>query len=70
MFEIARRIEQRFDGIWARLRLIIPPELASRVDSLLEVALAGMESADASATRVQRCWTMCRTRVSSINMDQ
>jgi hypothetical protein len=67
MFEMARRVEQRFNGLWSRLRLIVPPAIASRVDSLLEVAGVGAENADASAARAQRCWTMCRARVSSTN---
>jgi hypothetical protein len=69
MFELARRLEHGFSGLWSRLRLILSPALAARVDSLLLDAAPAAESAGTSSTRAQRCWTLCRARVSSADMN-
>jgi hypothetical protein len=65
LFELARRLDQRFPGLWSRLRLMLDPALGARVDSLLDVALAAAENSDASSMRALRCWMLCRVRVSS-----
>lgn len=65
LVELARRLEPGFPGIWSRLRLTLPAEVAARVDCLLEAALGPGRSIDASAIRAQRCWTLCRGRAST-----
>lgn len=70
LFELARRLEQGFPGLWSRVRLMLPPALVARVDNLLEAALAAAENTDASSMRSQRCWTLCRARVSSAIADR
>jgi hypothetical protein len=67
MFELARRLEQGFPGLWSRLRLILAPAFAARIDSLLQAASTA-ESAGASM-RAQRCWALCRARASSADMN-
>lgn len=60
--ELARRLEHGFPGIWTRLRLLLPEQLANRVDTLLPAALAEWSPAAGPEARAQRCWQMCRVR--------
>lgn len=61
MIELARRLEQGFPGMWSRLRLLLAPALAQRVDALLPAALATAPP-EPSASRAQRCWQICAMR--------
>lgn len=60
--ELASCLEHGFPGIWTRLRLLLPEQLATRVETLLptEREPAG------SAARAQRCWQMCHARAASL----
>ncbi|MEN3293144.1 MAG: hypothetical protein V7642_2397 [Burkholderiales bacterium] len=69
LFELARRLEQRFPGLWSRVRLLLEPTLVVRVEDLLKVSLAAAENADASSMRAQRCWALCRVRVSNMEIN-
>jgi len=61
LIELARRLEPGFPGMWSRLRLLLAPALAQRIDALLPAAQAAAPP-EASPVRAQRCWQICATR--------
>lgn len=62
LLELALRLEHGFSGMWARLRLGLPVEIAERVDALLRTVHVDDLAPDGTALRAQRCWTLCRRR--------
>jgi hypothetical protein len=63
--ELAMRLEQAFPGMWSRLRLMLPPSGAGKVDAILGQMPSAAPDNAASVTRIRRCWQMCRQRASA-----
>lgn len=62
LLDMALRLQHGFPGAWSRLRLALPADVCKTVESLMQQVRADQASIDASATRAQRCWHMCRGR--------
>jgi len=65
LMELARRLEQGFPGLWARLHLMLPKSLAERTDKLLKAVTTAGEKIEGSPTRAQRCWSLCQGRIAT-----
>jgi hypothetical protein len=63
--ELAMRLEQDFPGMWSRLRLMVPPSGAAKVDAILRQMPSAVPDSHAAAARIRRCWQMCRQRASA-----
>lgn len=62
LMELVRRLESGFPGMWSRLRLLLPQELAGKTEELLAAIAGSEQKREASAARAQRCWALCETR--------
>lgn len=58
--ELACHLEAAFPGLWPRLRCGIDAASAARIDELLSAMPQPLGGATAS--RVRRCWLLCRAR--------
>lgn len=65
LVDIAVRLEHGFPGAWPRLRLTLPETVASGVDALMPHVHEDRAALDTSTVRAQRCWRLCRARVSA-----
>lgn len=64
--ELAYHLHYTVPGMWPRLALALPAETQQPVAALLQQLLAQAPDpaqAPAGATRVLRCWRMCRDRI-------
>lgn len=63
--ELAYHLHSTAPGVWPRQALALPTETRQPVDQLLQALheQAPEAAAPAGATRVLRCWRMCRDRV-------
>lgn len=65
LVELAHRLELEFSGLWPRLRLVLPVQLAARVDVLLQEVQPAKEERFNSSVRVRRCWMLCSKRAAT-----
>jgi len=56
MAELAVRLERHFPGVWPRLALLLNPQEAKVIESLVRV----VDTVVSNDPRAQRCWRLCR----------
>lgn len=64
--ELAVHLEHGFPGLWSRLRLLLPAELADKLVGHAPGKWRRGKAAGSAAPRLQRCWRMCRDRATSL----
>lgn len=63
--ELAIRLDHGFPGLWSRLRLTLPESTRAAVALRLQNSWADQDILMQAASRSQRCWRLCRQRVTT-----
>src|SRR6478736_3882184 len=66
LVELGRRLEDAFPGMWDRLQLLLPQELAERSTQLIAAA---EKKSEINANRAQRCWTLCHSQAERLQLE-